>query len=87
MPPLTGVFSLNIITVSFVVDIKSTDTALVPTPLSSLNPRDLVVYKFGTFILSLLRTHCSHPPVNLLVAEKIPVQADLKNNAFRGSFL
>jgi len=69
------------------LDADSRDSELVPTPLAELTTRELVAYKFGTFILTLLRTRRnSHPAINLLVAEKVPAQPELKQNAFRGSF-
>ncbi|CAK8677709.1 unnamed protein product [Clavelina lepadiformis] len=68
-------------------DVNSRDKELIPTPLSELNVRELVAYKFGTFILGLLRTRrTSYPLINLLVAEKVPSHPELKGNAFRGSF-
>merc|ERR1739838_574546 len=69
-------------------DVNTTDEKFVPTPLGSLNVRELVSYKFALFIVSLLRKkRTSHPPVCLLVAESIPLcQSAPASNPFRGSF-
>ncbi|XP_070551432.1 trichohyalin-like [Ptychodera flava] len=49
----------------------SSDDKLVPIDLNKLSARNLVVYKFGCFVVELIATHCHHLPVTLLLADKI----------------
>ena len=64
----------------------SGDGDLVPVDLNKVNSRVFVVYKFGCFVLDLLVAHCQHPPITLLLAEKIPPNRNLTHNAYRNSF-
>ena len=62
------------------------DDNLEPVDLNKVPGRTFVVYKFGCFVVELLVAHCQHKPVTLLLAEKIPANEQLTNNAYRNSF-
>ena len=62
------------------------DTKLLPVDLNKLRSRTFVVYKFGTFVVDMLVSHCQHRPITLLLADAIPPNADLSQNAYRNSF-
>ncbi|XP_033646870.1 uncharacterized protein LOC117306372 isoform X1 [Asterias rubens] len=62
------------------------DTELLPIDLSKLNARNFIIYKFGCFVIKLVATNCSHNPVTLLLADKIPVNDKLARNAYRNSY-
>nr|XP_002738967.1 PREDICTED: uncharacterized protein LOC100369241 [Saccoglossus kowalevskii] len=62
------------------------DGKLVPVDLNKLSGRNLVVYKFGCFVIELLAVHCQHKPVTLLLAEKIPANEEISANAYRNSY-
>jgi hypothetical protein len=62
------------------------DKELVALDLNTLTSRQFVVYKFGCFISELLVRHCGHSPVTLLLASRIPPNAQLPRNAYRNSF-
>ena len=63
------------------------DTEFHTVSISSISPKAFVVYKFGCCIIKSLSTHCSHDPVSLLVADKIPPNRHIQQNAFRNSFM
>ena len=63
------------------------DTEFHTVSTSSISPKAFVVYRFGCCIISSLSTHCSHDPVSLLVADKIPPNRHIQQNAFCNSFL
>lgn len=64
----------------------SKDTELVPTDLNKLSPRAFVVYKFGCFVVDMVGARCQHPPVTLLLAEKVPANRKFALNAYRNAF-
>ena len=63
------------------------DTEFHPISPSSLSPKSFVVYKFGCSIMKLLSTYCSHDPVSLLIADKIPPNKHIQQNVFCNSFM
>ena len=63
------------------------DTEFHPVSTSSISPKAFVIYKFGCCIINSLSTHCSHEPVSLLVADKIPPNRHIQQNAFCNSFM
>jgi len=64
----------------------TSDSKLEPMDLNKLDARKFIVYKFGCFVTELVASHCQHAPVTLLLAEKIPPNDRLRNNAYRNSF-
>jgi len=62
------------------------DTEFHPVDINSIPVRAFVVYKFGAFIINLLCQNRRHPPVHLLLADKIPPNKNLVRNAYRNSF-
>ena len=64
----------------------SSDDKLSPVDLDVLNAREFVIYKFSCFIRDLLGVHCMHKPVNILLADKLPPNDSLSQNAYRNSF-
>lgn len=64
----------------------SSDETLAPVDLELLNAREFVIYKFSCFIRDLLGVHCLHKPVNILLADKLPPNNTLSQNAYRNSF-
>ncbi|KAH3741464.1 hypothetical protein DPMN_048189, partial [Dreissena polymorpha] len=64
----------------------TSDSKLEPVDLNKLDARKFIVYKFGVFVTELVATHCQHAPVTLLLADKIPPNERLRNNAYRNSF-
>ena len=63
------------------------DTEFHTVSTSSISPKAFVIYKFGCCIIKSLSTHCSHEPVSLLVADKIPPNRHIQQNAFYNSFM
>ena len=63
------------------------DTEFHTVSTSSISPKAFVIYKFGCCIIKSLSTHCSHEPVSLLVADKIPPNRHIQQNAFCNSFV
>ena len=63
------------------------DTEFHTVSTSSISPKAFVVYKFGCCIIKSLSTHCSHDPVFLLIADKIPPNRHIQQNAFCNSFM
>lgn len=73
------------------IDIKddtlfSSDDDLVPVDLDVISAREFIVYKFSCFIADLLVVQCYHKPISILLAEKLPPNAQLTRNAYRNSF-
>ena len=64
----------------------TSDSKLEPVDLNKLDARKFIVYKFGCFVADLVSAHCQHAPVTLLLADKIPPNERLRNNAYRNSF-
>jgi len=64
----------------------SSDEKLAPVDLDDLNAREFVIYKFSCFIRDLLGVHCFHKPVHILLADKLPPNSTLSQNAYRNSF-
>ncbi|WAR00886.1 hypothetical protein MAR_025258, partial [Mya arenaria] len=64
----------------------TSDSKLEPVDLNRLDSRKFIVYKFGCFVTELVAAHCQHAPVTLLLADKIPPNERLRNNAYRNSF-
>lgn len=64
----------------------SGDDSLQPVDLDLANAREFVIYKFSCFIRDLLTVHCFHKPVDILLADKLPPNNNLPNNAYRNSF-
>ena len=62
------------------------DKSFEPADLNKLSSRNFVIYKFGCFVADLVSTHCTHSPVTLLLADKIPPNPQLAHNAYRNSF-
>lgn len=63
------------------------DTEFHTIDVSMLSPKAFVIYKFGCYIIKLLVSCCSHFPVSLLVADKIPPNSHIKHNSFCNSFM
>ncbi len=63
------------------------DTEFHAVSTSSISPKAFVIYKFGCCIIKSLSTYCSHEPVSLLVADKIPPNQHIQQNAFCNSFV
>ena len=63
------------------------DTEFHTVSTSSISPKAFVVYRFGCCVIKSLSTHCSHDPVFLLIADKIPPNSDMQQNAFCNSFV
>ena len=63
------------------------DSDFHPIDINTVPARAFVVYKFGCCIIESLVTHCSHSPVSLLLADRIPPNEQFSGNAFRNSFL
>ena len=81
-PPISLVSRIQL----FFPDTDSSDNEFIPTELSDLSVRELVAYKFGVFVLALLRNRRGTTRnIDMLVAEKLPA-TNLSYNAFRGSF-
>ena len=59
---------------------------LKPVDLSAMSARDFVIYKFSCFIRDLLIVHCAHKPVNILIADELPINPSLMDNAYNDSF-
>ena len=82
--------TLNILTGESYIDARDldwrSDGKLVPVDLNKVNSRTFVIYKFGCFVVDLLVAHCEHPPITLLLADKIPPNHNLSHNAYRNSF-
>lgn len=64
----------------------TSDSKLEPVDLNKLDARKFIVYKFGCFVTDLVAGHCQHAPITLLLADKIPPNERLRNNAYRNSF-
>ena len=64
----------------------TSDEQLVPIDLDAVNAREFVVYKFANFVRDLLVVHCFHKPVDILLADKLPPNPHLGQNAYRNSF-
>lgn len=64
----------------------SSDEKLQPIDLNAINSREFVIYKFSCFIKDLLIVHCHHKPIDILLADKLPPNANLTDNAYRNSF-
>ena len=83
--------SFNLSPSSYYIDPKDAlwvnDTELHAIEVSSIPPRSFVIYKFGCCIVKSLVSCCNHDPVSLLVADKIPPNNHIKQNAFRNSFM
>ncbi len=62
------------------------DAVLHPVDVTMIPVRAFIVYKFGCCVVNSLITHCNHKPVSLLLADKIPPNRQLTQNAFRNSF-
>ena len=63
------------------------DTEFHSIDLSSISPKAFVIYKFGCCIIKMLIHCCNHKPVSLLVADRIPPNSHIKQNAFCNSFM
>ena len=63
------------------------DTEFHTVSTSSISPKAFVIYKFGCCIIKSLSAYCSHDPVFLLVADKIPPNKHIQHNAFCNSFM
>ena len=63
------------------------DTEFHTVSTSSISPKAFVMYKFGCCIIKSLSAYCSHDPVSLLVADKIPPNRHIQQNAFCNSFM
>ena len=63
------------------------DTEFHAVCTSSISPKAFIVYKFGCCIIKSLSICCSHDPVSLLVADKIPPNKHIQQNAFCNSFM
>ena len=73
--------------INFFSDSKSSpNEELVPVDLTSINARDFVIYRFSCFVRDLLVVHCSHHPVDVLLAETLPSNNLINNNAYNNSF-
>nr|XP_047130962.1 uncharacterized protein LOC100202447 isoform X1 [Hydra vulgaris] len=59
---------------------------LVPVDLASINAREFVIYKFSCFVRDLLVVHCSHHPVDVLLAESLPSNNLITNNVYKNVF-
>ncbi|XP_067306926.1 uncharacterized protein si:dkey-103g5.4 isoform X3 [Pseudorasbora parva] len=58
---------------------------LIPVSSKILNPRELLLYQHGQFLLQHLHLHNMIPAVTLQLASSLPFN-DYNNNAFRNSF-
>ena len=58
---------------------------LVPVDVQSLKPSDFVVYRFGSFVASLLNMGSEMPGVTILIASNLPPN-NYTHNCFRNSF-
>lgn len=67
-------------------DSENPDDILEPVDMDRINAREFVVYKFSCFIKDLLAVHCLHQPLHILLAEKIPRNADCEKNAYRDAY-
>lgn len=63
------------------------DTELHVIDVNLISPKAFVIYKFGCCIINSLTATCNHDPVSLLVADKIPPNIQIKQNAFCNSFV
>ena len=63
------------------------DTKFHIIDVNLISPKAFVIYKFGCCIINSLIATCNHEPVSLLVANKIPPNNHIKQNAFSNSFL
>ena len=54
--------------------------------LDLISAREFIVYKFACFTADLLVIQCYHKPINILLAEKLPPNSQMKRNAYRNSF-
>ena len=85
---------MNLVFLSFIesyIDIKddtlfSSDDELIPVDLDVISAREFIVYKFACFIADLLVVQCYHKPINILLADKLPPNTQMKKNAYRNSF-
>ena len=62
------------------------DTKFHAVDVNLISPKTFVIYKFGCCIINSLTASCNHDPVSLLIADKIPPNSHIKQNAFCNSF-
>ncbi|XP_067910361.1 uncharacterized protein si:dkey-103g5.4 [Heterodontus francisci] len=63
----------------------SCEGKLLPLTLEKISVTELVVYRFGIFIVQLVKRSINAPEINLLLASSLPVN-NYTRNAFRNSF-